>query len=89
MEKRFQRSSRVSESRVGEKVILYHKSDKKAVVLNPTGAWVWEVITSPHTLDALSELLRGHYPELTQERAKQDLSTYLAELEGQKVIESI
>jgi coenzyme PQQ synthesis protein D (PqqD) len=65
---------------VGERAVLYHRQSGTAVVLNPTGSWLWQRLTAFPTPQALAEQLRAKSPALTGEQALSDASTFLEEL---------
>ena len=48
------------------RAVLYHRQSGTAVVLNPTGSWLWELLTTLPTPPALAEQLRGERPALTR-----------------------
>ena len=33
----------------GERVVVFHKSTKNSIVLNPTGSWLWEQLEQPRS----------------------------------------
>jgi hypothetical protein len=78
--KRYLRSPDVDGSAVGERAVLYHRQSGKAVVLNPTGSWLWELLTAFPTPQGLAEQLRVKCPALTGEQAVRDVSTFFEEL---------
>jgi hypothetical protein len=78
--RRYLRSPHVEGSEVGERAVLYHRQSGKAVVLNPTGSWVWQLLTRSHTPQVLAEQLQAKCPALTGEQAVSDVSTFLEEL---------
>ena len=77
---RYRRAPDVDGSVVGERAVLYHRQSGTAVVLNPTGSWLWELLTAFPTPQALAEQLRAKCPALTGEQAVRDVSTFLEEL---------
>ena len=76
----YARSARVEVSRVGERVVLYHRDNGKALVLNPTGTWLWEQLVTSHTRDQLVAALRERHAELSAQQALQDTEAFLREL---------
>lgn len=78
--KQYRRAPDVDGSVVGERAVLYHRQSGTAVVLNPTGSWLWELLTTLPTPPALAEQLRVKCPALTEEQAMRDVSTFLEEL---------
>jgi hypothetical protein len=86
MTKRYRRSSQAEESQVGDRSVLYHRSSRKAVVLNPTGAVIWRSLTTPQTVVTLAEYLRSQFPSVTEDQAKADVSAFLQELLSHELI---
>jgi hypothetical protein len=82
----YQQSPDIEESRVGERVVLYHRSDRKAVVLNPTGTLIWPQLSRPRSAAQLLEHLKEVFPEVPPEQLEADLQLYLGELRDQRVI---
>lgn len=76
----YQRSSQAEESQVGDRSVLYHRSSRKAVVLNPTGSVIWRALATPQTMEALAERLRSQFASVTEAQAKTDVSAFLQEL---------
>ena len=78
--KQYRRSEHVEDSKVGDRLVLYHRESRKALVLNPTGSWLWQLLTTAHTTQTLAEQLRARFPGLSWEQAVSDVSTFLDEL---------
>jgi hypothetical protein len=76
----YKRSPDASVTSVGERVVLYHRVSRTAVVLNPTGSWIWGQLESPRAPSDLVRELRGKFPELSEADAERDVSAFLAEL---------
>jgi hypothetical protein len=76
----FARSSDASASTVGDRVVLYHRVSRSALVLNPTGSWIWDQLETPRSVAALTESLRGRFPALSSEDAGRDVQAFLADL---------
>jgi hypothetical protein len=85
-EARYQRSPHVETSTVGDRVVLYHPERKIAVVLNPTGSWLWGILTGAETSSGLATLLRERFSEVSPEQALGDVSTLLTDLVGHGVV---
>jgi hypothetical protein len=77
---RYRRSEKVDETRVGERVVLYHRGTGSGVVLNPTGSFIWEALTSPQSADDLAGQLASRFPSTARERIATDVSTYMESL---------
>ena len=80
MDPAYARSEQVEGSTVGDRVVLYHRTSRSALVLNPAGSRLWERLATPATPQDLAAALRERFPTLTREDALQDVSTFLDEL---------
>lgn len=80
MTEQYRRSPQAEESQVGDRSVLYHRSSRKAVVLNPTGAVIWRALATPQTVETLAEHLRSQFTSVTEAQAKTDVSVFLQEL---------
>ena len=76
----YTRSPDASASTVGDRVVLYHRVSRAALVLNPTGSTIWEQLVAPSSVTALADHLRARFPSLSPEDAERDVQTFLAEL---------
>jgi hypothetical protein len=70
----------VESSTVGDRVVLYHRSSRAALVLNPTGSYLWERLARPTSAEDLTAALRERFPALAPEDAHRDVATFLDEL---------
>jgi hypothetical protein len=77
---RFSRSPEVEASSVGDRVVLYHRTTRSALVLNPMATWLWELLGVPHTAGALVAEICGAFPAVTEQRAGTDLAALLDDL---------
>ncbi len=84
----YRRSSDASASAVGDRTVLYHRVSRTAVVLNPTGGWLWSRLETPRTADELVGELRARYPSVGEADAVRDVSAFLAELTGHSMVAS-
>jgi len=76
-----QRSSPdVDASRVGDRLVLYHRGTRKALVLNPAGSWLWEQLVAGRTADQLADALIERWPAIGRDRASADAAAFLDEL---------
>jgi PqqD family protein of HPr-rel-A system len=85
---RFRCAAAVETSTAGDRVVLYHRRSGHALVLNPTGSWIWGLLAEPTSLTALASELTRHYPDVSSEQAERDLAALLAELQAHDMIES-
>jgi hypothetical protein len=76
----YARSADATASAVGERVVLYHRLSRTAIVLNPTGGWMWQRLSQPRTAEELTAALRQRFPALTVEDAERDVTSFLADL---------
>jgi len=77
---RYRRPHNVEESKVGERVVLYHHDSREALVLNPTGSWLWQLLATSQTKPTLVEQLQSRFPFLKDEQAMSDTSAFLDDL---------
>ena len=76
----YTRSDQVEASTVGDRVVLYHRTSRTALVLNVTGSWLWEQLSRPASTEDLTSTLRERFPELAPVDALRDVSSFLDEL---------
>ena len=84
---RFQRSSSIETSPVGDRVVLYDTVSRKAIVLNPTGAWLWNSLSTPRSADELSQQLQARFPTVEERRIQEDVAACLRQLTEQEVVQ--
>ncbi|MDP9178933.1 MAG: PqqD family protein [Gemmatimonadota bacterium] len=82
----FRRSSDVDETRVGDRVVLYHVQDGGAFVLNPTASLLWGRLATPCAIGDLAAQLRRAFPTLPEQRAIADAQTCMTELQGSGLV---
>lgn len=83
---RFSRSDSIETSPVGERVVLYDPRSRKAVVLNPTGAWLWKTLSTPQSAEALSRQLQARFPSVEAAQIQQDVENCLRQLTEQELL---
>lgn len=76
----YTRSTDATASAVGERVVLYHRVTRTAIVLNPTGAWMWQRLMDPRTATDLAREMRERHPSLAADQAERDVAAFLADL---------
>lgn len=86
--RRHRRSPSVEESRVGDRVVLYHRDSREALVLNPTGSLLWQLLAAPYTTGELAGKLQAHFSSVTAPQAINDASAFVRALRDHKVIVS-
>lgn len=89
VQKRFQRQASTDTTHAGDRAAIFHKEDKKAVTLNPTGTFLWESMKVPLSSDDLVKILREKFPELTCEQASNDVSAFLSVLQQHNLIDTV
>lgn len=77
---RYRRSDCVDETRVGDRVVLYHRDTGSGVVLNPTGSLVWDALASSQSAGDLADRLAAKFPATLPERIATDVSGYIESL---------
>ncbi len=85
---RYRRSDSVETSPVGDRVVLYEGGSRKAVVLNPTGAWLWQQLSSPRTADELSQQLQARFPATDAAQVRADVESCLHDLVRQELLQT-
>jgi len=76
----YARCEAVEASTVGDRVVLYHRTSRSALVLNPTGSRLWERLASPASPQDLTAALRERFPDLSRDDALRDVFAFLEEL---------
>lgn len=87
MEKHFACRAEVEANQVGDRLVLYDKRKGRAIVLNPTGAVVWNNLHQPRSLGELAQALLDEYPDLGEDQATRDVTAYLDQLLGEDLVE--
>lgn len=65
---------------VGDRIVLYHRVSRTALVLNPTGSWMWGQLDRGRTPGELAQQLRDRFPALSGADADRDVSAFLTDL---------
>jgi hypothetical protein len=81
------RTDGVWSSAVHDRAVLYSWGEGKAIVLNATGAALWEALESPRTPSELAELLVQRFPDLPLDRARADVAAFLDRLLTESVLQ--
>lgn len=84
----YQRATSVDSSLAGDRVVLYERESRSAIVLNPTGTHLWQTLAVPQTAAQLRDSLRALYPGLEAERAARDVETFLSDLRDKSLIQT-
>ena len=80
------RADGVWSSGVQDRAVLYSNPESKAIVLNATGATLWEALESRRRPSELAALLVQRFPELTSDRARADVAAFLDRLVRERVV---
>jgi len=75
----YKRSEFVDTSKVGDRAVLYHRKSGKALVLNPTGARLWELLEVTHRFSDLADRLAVEFA-VAAEQTGEDVGAFLREL---------
>lgn len=76
----YARSPQTETSYVGDRVVVYERSSRKSLVLNPTGAQLWKSLSKPHSIEQLVEVLILDDPSLDSQSVVADVKQYVEEL---------
>jgi hypothetical protein len=87
--KTLHRSERVDETRVGDRVVLYHRDTGSGVVLNPSGSRIWDSLSTPSSATDLVERLAMEHVAIPRDRIAADVASYVASLKEQKLIDEL
>ena len=82
----YQRNAQTDTSTVGERVVVFERASKSAIVLNPTGAQLWNLLETPRSPAQLNEALQRQFPDVEAAQLQSDIENYLRELLEQKLI---
>lgn len=83
------RTDGVWSSAVHDRAVLYSWEEGKAIVLNATGATLWDALESPRTPGGLAALLIERFPSLSAERARADVAAFVDRLLGESVLQPV
>lgn len=82
----YSQNSTVEASPVGDRVVLYDNASRKAVVLNPTGAWLWGQLSTRCSTDELVQKLQVRFPDVDAAQISADVETCLRDLTQQQLL---
>ncbi|MGH7566709.1 MAG: PqqD family protein [Gemmatimonadota bacterium] len=83
----FRRMDGVWSRPLDDRAVLYSWDEGKAIVLNPTGAVLWDALKSPRTASELGDLLVDRFPGLPAERVRADVAAFLDRLLRESVLQ--
>lgn len=70
---------------VGDEILFLTKSGSEVVNLNPVGTFIWRQFDGNHTLQDVLDIICEEY-EVELDRAEEDLRSFVAELETNKLV---
>lgn len=85
----FRRSPAVEETRVGDRVVLYHRQSGNAVVLNPTATILWEQLQADAAIDQLAAELSERFAGIEHDTIAEDVRMCLEELRTEQLIQQV
>ena len=85
--KLLRRSGRVDETRIGDRVVLYHRDTGSGVVLNPAGSRIWDSLSTPSSPAELVDRLIADHATTPRATIASDVAAYVTALYEQQLIE--
>ena len=82
----YQRNAQTDTSTVGNRVIVFERASKSAIVLNPTGAQIWQLLSTPQSVAQMGAALQTQFPSVEAVQLHSDVENYLKELVEQKLV---
>lgn len=79
---RYAHASQVESSRAGDRVVLFHRGTRTALVLNPTASWLWTLMDQPQALADLVSATRSRFADAPAETAGGDVAALVDQLVG-------
>ena len=83
---RYSQSPAVETSPVGDRVVLYDNASRKAIVLNPTGAWLWQQLSTPSSAAELTQKLQARFSNVDAAQVQADVEACLKSLVEQELL---
>lgn len=71
-----------------QETILYDPSGNRFCLLNTTAAFLWERLTTPATIEELSDALCAHFHGVDKAAAERDVKKALDEFQALAVVET-
>jgi hypothetical protein len=85
----FRRSPEVEETRVGDRIVLYHPQSGNSVVLNPTATILWDELRADTDIHQLSTELSTRFNNIDHDTIFDDVRVCLEELRNEQLIQQI
>jgi hypothetical protein len=83
------RSECVDETRIGDRLVLYHRGTGTGVVLNPMGSLVWDSLASPQSSGDIADLLASRHATIPRQQIDTDVASYVQSLLEQLLIDEV
>jgi hypothetical protein len=80
-----QRASQAIWRAVGDETVVLNPASGRSVSLNRTGAWLWETLDSPSTIDELADRLATDW-RVSPERARTDVLAFCKSLAARDLV---
>lgn len=61
-------------------MVLYHRTTRTALVLNPMASWLWGLLRAPRTTGDLVASVKEQFPAVAEDRAGADIAALLDDL---------
>ena len=74
------RAGAASAMTVGDRVVLYHRGSRTSIVLNPTGAWLWQELSQPRRIEELVKKLNARFPTVSADQAARDVDAFVSDM---------
>ena len=87
LQRLLRRSERVDETRIGDRVVLYHRDTATGIVLNPAGSRIWDSLSTPASAHDLIENTAKEHDTIPRERIAADVEGYVKALKEQQLVE--
>jgi len=86
---RYRRVDGVLHQVVDGRAMLISPAGDEVLVLNRTGSAVWDALTDGGDAESLTETLHGAHPTVDPDAIRDDVTTFLTELEAAGLITSV
>jgi hypothetical protein len=83
------RADDVWSSGVQDRAVLYSSTQSKAIVLNATGAALWDALEAPRRPSELVDVLTERFPNVSGDRIRDDVASFLNRLIDENVLQHI
>lgn len=80
------RSTEAERSNVGDRVVLYHRVTRKAVVVNPTGVAIWDLLSTARTATEIATAIAETHRSAPVGEVEKDVVDFLRDLGAHQMI---